>query len=157
MDNSLQILSESLDEKIKVLLEIQEYNLAQEKAFLDGQADLDTFDEAMEQKETLIQKLEKLDDGFELLYERISKQLQQNKDAYKEQIKVLQKKIAQITDLSVSIQAQEARNKKLVEEFFANRRRTINQTRRGSRAAMDYYKSMNGVAYDTSRFMDSKN
>ena len=157
MDNSLQILSESLDEKIKVLLEIQEYNLAQEKAFLDGQADLDTFDEAMEKNETLIQKLEKLDDGFELLYERIAKQLEQNKDAYKDQIKVLQKKIGEITDLSVSIQTQEVRNKKLVEEFFTHRRRTINQTRRGSKAAMDYYKSMNGTGYDTSRFMDSKN
>ena len=80
---------------------------------------MDELDANMSLKDGLIQKLLKLDEGFEMLYERIREQLLGNKDAYKSQIKSLQQLISQVTEKSVSIQAQEARNKKLIETYFA--------------------------------------
>ena len=157
MDNSLQILSESLDAKINVLEDIQKYNLVQEKAFKEQKADIDSFDAAIEEKDALIERMIKLDDGFELLYERVAKQLEGNRELYKDQIRALQVKISKITELSVAIQAQEATNKKLVEEYFAKQKSAIAQNRRGSKAAYDYYKSMSGTGMNTSQFMDSKN
>lgn len=157
MENSLQILSESLDKKIQVLYEIQQCNLKQEEAFKNGNADLDSFDAAFDQKDELIEQLEKLDEGFEILYDRIAKLLQDNRETYKIQIRNLQEKISKITEMSVSIQSQEAQNKKMVEDYFAKQRASIAQGRKGSRAAYDYYKSMAGNGYQTSQFMDSKN
>lgn len=157
MENHLNILSESLDKKIAVLEDIQAYNLKQEKAFSQETPDMDTFDEALEEKEDLIQRLEKLDEGFELLYERIAEQLKENRSAYASQIKELQAKIQKVTDMSATIQAQEARNKKLIEEYFAKAKAGVKQNRQGSKAAYDYYRNMSGVAYNLPQSMDIKN
>lgn len=156
MESQLDILSESLDKKLSVLQEIQEYNERQAQDFAEGRADLDSFDEAMEEKDRLIEKISKLDEGFELLYEKLAEELKDNRERYAAQIKVLQDKISKVTEMSVSIQAQEARNKKLVEAYFVNARRGLNQNRKNSKAAYDYYKSMSGTTGQQSRFMDSK-
>lgn len=157
MENQLTILSESLDKKIEVLNEIQEYNLKQEAAFKSGIAKLEDFDEAVEEKDKLIEKLSRLDDGFESLYQRVAEELKDNRQKYASIIKEMQEKIKVVTELSVSIQAQEARNKKLVEEYFAKEREGIRRGRQNSRAALDYYKSMANPGYVPPQFMDSKN
>lgn len=157
MENELTILSESLDKKISVLEDIQAYNRKQEQAFLSETADMDGFDQALEEKEELIQRLEKLDDGFEILYEKIAAELKDNRAAYANRIRELQEKIRQITDMSVAIQAQEARNKKLIEEYFAKAKSGIKQGRQGSKAAYDYYRNMSGAAFNKPQYMDSKN
>ena len=156
MESQLDILSESLDQKLSALQEIQEYNERQAQDFAEGRANLDSFDEAVEEKGRLIEKITKLDEGFELLYDRLAGELKDNRDRYAAQIKLLQDKISRVTELSVSIQAQEARNKKLVEAYFANARQGLNRNRKTSKAAYDYYKSMSGTAAQNSRFMDSK-
>lgn len=154
MRNRLSILEESLDNKLKVLEQIREYNLQQEKSFREETADLDSFDEAIEKKDELIERLARLDDGFEVLYEEISEELKENREKYAGQIKNLQNKIAQVTELSVTIQAQEQRNKKLVESYFARQRANISQSRKSSKAAYNYYKSMSGS--NSSYYYDSK-
>ena len=156
MENRLNILSESLDQKLLVLREIMAYNEKQEQAFRSEAVDLESFDEAVEEKGRLIEKLSRLDDGFETLYAQLSEELKQNRQQYAEQIKELQTKVAEVTELSVSVQAQEARNKKLVEEYFRKARTGLGQSRRSSRAAYDYYKNMSGADYPTNREMDSR-
>lgn len=156
MENQLEILSESLDRKIAVLEQIAAANQRQTAAFSGDYADLEAFDQAFEEKDRLIDEMEKLDDGFETLYESVARRLQDNKLKYASQIRALQGKIASITDLSVSIQAQEARNKKLVEEYFSKTRNGIRQNRQTSKVAYDYYRNMSGVAYSASQFMDNK-
>lgn len=156
MGNQLDILSQSLDEKLKVLKEIQEYNLRQEQAFKNDVADLDSFDAAVEEKDQLIERLMRLDDGFEILYAKLAEELKGNRDRYATQIKMLQEKIAKVTEMGVTIQAQEARNKKLVEDYFAKAKSGVRQNRQSSRVAYDYYKSMSGANLPQSHFMDSK-
>ena len=157
MNNSLDILSESLDDKIKLLKEIQEYNKKQEKAFSNSEPDMDSFDEAINEKGELIERLEKLDDGFEALYEQISGELQKNRSEYSTRIKELQDKISTITELSMAIQTQEARNKKLIEAYFNKQRSSVRQGRVGSKVAYDYYKNMTGAGYGINSIMDEKN
>lgn len=145
MDNSLAVLSESLDLKIDVLKSIQRFNDVQAKAFQEDEADMESFDDAIEEKGRLIERLEELDNGFEVLYGNISELLKRDKEKYSDQIREIQGKITEITELSVSIQAAEARNKKLVEEYFSKQRSSIKSSRLGSKAAFDYYKNMSGV------------
>lgn len=156
MESQLTILSESLDKKLQVLNEIQEYNKKQEKCFLEETVDLEGFDAAIEEKERLIGKLRKLDEGFETVYGRLAEELNGNREKYKDQIGVLQDKIRQVTELGVSVQAQEQRNKKLVEQYFARAYSNIRQGRKSSKAAYDYYKSMSGNVMTPPQFMDSK-
>ncbi len=157
MEKQLNILSESLDQKIQVLRQIGELNEKQAKAFDGDEADLEAFDKAFDEKDALIDEMARLDDGFEALYDRLAETLKDNKAQYAAQIRQLQEQIAKVTELSVSIQAQEARNKKLVEEYFVKARRGIRQNRQSSKAAYDYYRNMSGAAYySSSRIMDDK-
>lgn len=70
MESQLSILQESLVAKRRVLLEIQEYNRKQEAVFMADEVDMSLFDEAIEEKGRLVQKLTQLDDGFEAMYEK---------------------------------------------------------------------------------------
>ena len=156
MENQLTILSESLDRKLQILKEIQEYNKKQEQSFLTKSVRLEDFDAAIEEKGRLIDQLSKLDEGFETGYGRLAEKLKDNREKYRNQIAALQDKIRQVTELGVSIQAQEQRNKALVEQYFARERENIRQERKHSKAAYDYYKNMSGQSVSSSHFMDSR-
>lgn len=154
MENYLEILTDSLKKKSKVLDEIMRYNSDQENLLRQESISLEELDANMELKDGLIQKLVQLDDGFETLYERIKEQLLTQKDQYKAQIGQMQELISEITEKSVSIQAQEARNKGMIENYFARERGQLRQSRQVSKAAYGYYKSMsNGVS---SQLLDQK-
>ena len=156
MDNYLVILEESLQKKLKVLEEIAVYNQEQEQLLRKESVSLEELDENMKQKDELIQKVTALDEGFETLYERIKEQLLADKDAYKEQIRKLQQLISQVTEKGVSIQAQETRNKKLIEDYFKKERSQLRQNRQSSRAAYNYYKSVNNTNVVMPQMMDQK-
>lgn len=155
--NSLNVLDESLDMKIKVLQDIEEYNEHQREAFEQDTPNMEMFDKAIAEKANLIERLEKLDEGFEQLYSRLATELKENRRKYATEIKQIQDKISVITELSVSVQASEARNKKLIEAYFAKERKSVRDGRKGSKAAYDYYKNMSGMALTSPQFMDSKN
>ncbi len=156
INNYLEILEDSLRKKSVVLDEIKEYNNNQEQLLKSENLSMEDLDANMEQKDGLIQKLTELDEGFETLYGRIKEQLSGSKDTYKVQIKRLQELISQITEKSVSVQAQEARNKKLIEDYFLREKSQIRQGKKASKAAYGYYKSMSNSGAMSSQFMDQK-
>ncbi len=156
IENYLGILESSLEKKVMVLDEIGDYNDRQQQLLKQEKVSMEELDANMEEKDVLIQKLTELDEGFETLYERIREQLLANKDAYKEQIKRIQGLISQVTDKSVSIQAQESRNKKLIEDYFAREKSQIRQGRQASKTAYNYYKSMSNVDDVSSSILDQK-
>ena len=156
MESQLTISSESLDRKLEVLQKIQEYNKRQEEVFSAEKVDIRQFDAAVEEKQHLSDEVVRLDDGFEILYEKLAKELEGNRQRYAAQIKEMQAKVAKVTELSVSVQAQEARNKKLVENYFARERAGIGQRRKSAKSAFDYYKSMSGAEYVPPQMYDNK-
>lgn len=145
MGSQLSILQESLIAKRQVLLKIQEYNRKQEEVFMAEEVDMSLFDEALEEKERLIQKLTRLDDGFEVMYQKLAKELEGNREKYAGQIRILQQQIREITDLGVSIQAQEARNKSLIESFFSKERSNMRKNLQNSAKAYNFYKNMSSL------------
>ena len=146
MESQLSILQESLTAKRQVLLEIQEYNRKQEAVFTAEEVDMSLFDEAIEEKGRLVQKLTQLDEGFEAMYEKLAKELEHNRDKYAGQIRVLKQQIKEITDLGVSIQAQEARNKSLIESYFSRERSNMHRSLQNSAKAYNFYKSMSSLS-----------
>lgn len=155
-ENYLNVMEESLQKKLQVMAKIQEYNLRQQEIFRTDSVELAKFDEYVEEKGALIEELTALDNGFETLYQKVSEELSGNREKYAEQIKRLQELVTRVTEESVSIQAQEARNKKLVEDYFHKQRINIGQNRKSSKAAYDYYKSMSHASVVQPQFLDNK-
>lgn len=156
INNYLQVLEDSLHKKKDVLERIEDLCSRQEEMLRKESVSEEEFAASIEEKANLIEELNRLDDGFENLYNRIKEQLTDGKEKYKNQIAVLQKLITEVTDKSISVQAKEARNKSLAENFFINRKKEIQSSRRSSKVAMDYYRSMSQSKVVEPQFMDKK-
>jgi hypothetical protein len=68
----------------------------------------------------------------------------------------MQKLITEVTEKSVSIQAEEERNKALIESRFNREKNRIKSGRSSSRVARDYYNNMNKLNHIDSQFWDKK-
>lgn len=156
MENYLQVLEESLNKKVDILKKISQMNEEQERLFKQDAFSESAFDELIDRKGMLIDGLNKLDEGFENLYEHIRLQLLDGKEKYAVQIAVLQKLIATVTEMGVSVQAQEARNKSLADSYFLNRKKELKRGRQNSEAALNYYRNMNRSQIVQPQFMDKK-
>lgn len=156
MNNYLVVLEESLHKKLQLLDEIQNYNEAQYQVFSAENVQMEKFDEYMEEKGILIEKVVKLDEGFETLYAHLAEELKNNQGKYAGQIQALQELVKQVTEKSVAVQAQEARNKAQIEAYFAREKRQIGQGRRNSQVAYSYYSNVSKAAQATPHFMDSR-
>ena len=153
MENYLQVLEESLNKKVDVLKKIGQMNEEQERLFKEDVFSEKAFDEIIDRKGMLIDDLNKLDEGFENLYEHIRLQLLDGKEKYATQIAALQKLITKVTEMGASVQAQEARNKELADNYFLNRKKELKQGRQNSKAALNYYRNMNRSQVVQPQFM----
>ena len=152
----LAIMLQSLKKKEQVLDEIIRLNDLQKKQLTDQATPVDDFDKTVEDKSACIHQLDQLDSGFEKLYAQVQEELQANKEQYADTIKALQKCIRSVTDKSIMIQAQEARNKDLMMQKFTTVRKHAKDVRANSKAITGYYKTMTHSGYMDSRYMDGK-
>ena len=152
----VDIMIQSLKKKIKVLEEIKRVNVVQKELLENDRADVDDFDVTVEAKSKLIEQMEQLDSGFDKLFERVREELQANKPAYTNQIKEMQTCIRKITDLSMEIQSQEAKNKDLMTQKFVSVRQKAKVVRTNSKAASQYYKNMMQLNVVDPQFMDNR-
>lgn len=154
--SSAQILVESLEKKSRVLDEIIKENEAQERLFHQEELDVEALDASADRMGELAEKLELLDEGFEAVYDRIRKELIDNKAAYREEIKRMQELIAEITEKVVGINAARMRNKLQAENQFKKSRQQIGKVSSKMKASQNYYNSMNKLNYVDPQFYDNK-
>ena len=152
----ITILIQSLEKKKGVLDMIIEKNKEQGILFTDENSDPDRLDENIEEKGTLIEQLNQLDEGFQQIYDRIKPILQQQKEDYKEEIRIMKQLITEITDRSTTVQTQEVRNHDLAVKRFSAVKGNIRQARASNQAASQYYRSMSKLNVVDSHFMDKK-
>ena len=84
--------------------------------------------ESLEKKSAvlnLVEQLTLLDRGFEKLYEKVRAELQENRAEYRSEIERMQNLIREISAQTNTIQTQEERSKKQVEQKFADVRRQV--------------------------------
>ena len=152
----IQIMLQSLEKKSRVLDQIIQLNEQQKTVLESADSPVEDFDETVEKKSALIEQMEQLDSGFEKLYDRVREELQTNKDTYKDQIRKMQEYIRAVTDKSVQIQTQEARNKELMTSKFARVKKQARQVRTNFKATSSYYQSMSRTSVIDPQFMDDK-
>jgi hypothetical protein len=155
MESYVDVLLKSLENKIEILKKIKEKNKKQAEILKTKPFAAEEFDRNTSEKGNLISELSKLDDGFDVVYSRVREELANNKDKYRNEILKMQALISEITDRSVSIQAEERRNKTLVESVFADERKASKQSKKTSKVSLDYYKNMSRTNYVDPQFMDT--
>lgn len=152
MDDYVQILLESLQKKSELLDRIIAKNEAQTSC-VEGKdfdsIDWDAFNLLVAEKETLIDRINKMDEGFQSLYDRVKEQLCENKDKYASQIKQIQKMIEVVTDQGVQIRTSEERNRQIIEKILGSKKTTIRKTRNSLKVANSYAQTMQGKFGDT--------
>lgn len=154
-ESYLDLMIDSLNKKIHLLEKIQEVNVHQKQIVSDARFEMEELDATVEEKGRYIDEINKLDDGFEALYERVREALQENKSQYSQQISVMQKLIQRVVELSASIEAEEKRIKAGVENQFSKVKQAVKETRKNSKAVSNYYKNMTKLDSEP-QFMDKK-
>lgn len=154
-ESYLTILESSLDKKIEILDSIEMLNMEQEKILSAAAFDEEAFNHIVEQKAELVEKLNAMDEGFQLVYNNVKAELDGNREIYAAEIKRLQGKITQVMEKSSHLMAEEQRNKDRVTARFASRRKEINSVKKNQQYAANYYKTMNKVISEPV-FMDKK-
>ena len=154
--SSAQILVESLKKKSRVLDEIIKENEAQEILFKQEELDVEAFGASADRMGELAEKLELLDEGFEAVYDRIRKELIDNKSAYRAEIRQMQELIAGITEKVVGINAARMRNKLQAEKQLKKSRQQIGRAASKMKASQNYYNNMNRLNYVDPQFYDNK-
>ena len=153
----IKIMKESLDKKVDLLEQLQGLNLEQKNILEDYDSSPQDLEENMDKKSTIIDRLDKMDDGFQSLYDKVKEELNSNKEAYADDIRSMQTLIKMIGDLSVDVQAKEVQNKELAKQRFSYVRTQIRETKHGQKAVASYYASMmNNTGYEGSQFWDKK-
>ena len=155
-EDYIQIMIESLEKKNHVLDKVMELDKKQLEIAMRSPFDMEAYDKTMQEKGNLIEQLEKLDDGFTQTYERIRDEVQTNPERYKEQVLEMQELIRTAIDKGVSVEAQEQRNKQVVERAIQGKRREIKAMKVSNAAAAKYYKAMSKINDVDPQLMDRK-
>lgn len=154
--SSVQILVDSLEKKNRLLDELIRENEVQEDILKQEELDMDALDASVDRIGALVESLEKLDDGFEAVYERTREELVANKAAYRSEIARMQEMITQITDKVVRINAIKMRNKMKAERQFQKSRNQIGKAASKMKVSKNYYNSMNNLHVVSPQFYDNK-
>lgn len=154
-DRYIQIMIDSLKKKIQILDTLLAMNEEQAKA-LTGDVSMEKFDEMVEKKSEQIELIKKLDTGFDAVYNRIKPEITEHPELHKDEIRLMQQLISELTDRSVKMEASEQRNKQAVERYFRSLRQELNSTTKSVSAASNYYKNMTGTQYVDAQMINFK-
>jgi len=154
-DNYVSIMVDGLKKKILILNQIIGFNYKEKQLLQNEPFDMDDFDVNMKEKATVLDQLILLDDGFAAVFNRVKVELDNNKHQYEDQINQMKILISKITELSVKIQSEEARNKELAHKQFSSIKKEVKLANHSERMAAQYYKAMNRVDTEP-QFLDKK-
>ena len=152
----ITILVESLQKKNRILDQIRAANEEQKILLADETLGPDAFEKTIDRKAELIEELNQLDAGFEQIYERVRPEIEQNMDKYAEKIRDMQGLITEIVEKTMSAQAEEMRNKQLIETKFSSVKKRIREVKSSQKAVNTYYKNMMKTGFIDSQFLDRK-
>ncbi|CBK75391.1 FlgN protein [Butyrivibrio fibrisolvens 16/4] len=151
------MLRESLEKKADILNVLLIRNKEQAAILQDPNTSPDDLERNMDMKSELIDRIIMLDDGFEQLFNRVKKILEEDKDTYKDEIRLMQDLIRKITELTADVEASEYKNKEYAKTRFANIKKEAREIKKSGDVVSSYYKHMmaNNKADDPA-FLDKK-
>ncbi len=155
-DSYLAILIDSLQKKSKLLDGISAENERQYQAIRGEEINYDLLDETINRKEEYIGELDRLDQGFQKVYDRVKETIQQEKLMHKDQIVLLQSLVREVTDKGLRVEREEKRNHTAFTNAAVLVRKKSRSVQTAQRVATGYYTTMNKLNVVDSQFMDQK-
>ncbi|MCR5203805.1 MAG: hypothetical protein K6E47_02015 [Lachnospiraceae bacterium] len=153
----LNIMTDTLKKKDILLNELKTITLDQAQILEKEEFGTDEFDKTIDQKQTKIDELLKLDDGFMEMYEKVKDTLINDGKEYAAEIEQAKALIIKQTDTSMELQALEEKNRLKLSVHLAKGHQKGKDFRISSRTAAAYYKNMSNRHQDgDSYFLDSK-
>lgn len=153
----ISALEDSLQKKSEVMKELLE--LTREQGEILAQQDMEQkrFEEILNQKDAMLVELDKLDRGFEQIFQKVREPLADKKKQYRSQILQMQDLIRSITDCGVQIEAQEKKNQTAFQKYLVKERQEIKMSKASNRTALSYYQNMPDQHHSwQTYFMDQK-
>ena len=89
-ESYLTILESSLDRKLGILDSLEKLNTEQEAVLGAASFDEEAFGHIVGQKAELVDQLNAMDEGFQLVYDNVKAELDKNREGYSAEIKSLQ-------------------------------------------------------------------
>ena len=145
INDYVEIMIKSLEKKSIILDRLIKKNELQRETIAGksfDEIDWDRFNIIVTEKEAEIDHINEMDEGFQALYDRIGEILKEEKEAYAQEIKHMQKLIAVLEEKSIKIRTGEERNRTLIEQVISGRKKEIKQARTSLKAASSYYQNM---------------
>lgn len=154
--NYLELMKDSLIKKDKVLSTVIELTKGQETLLGEAEFDAEAFDELINKKSLLIEEINKLDEGFDLIYKRIADVVKANPAVYRKNIEKLQEFIRHLVDKGIEIETAERRNQVKFDMKVSKSRDKIKSYNLNSSAVTKYYSNMSGNTGESTYFLDQK-
>ena len=155
-ENYVQVLIETISKKEETLQRILEITKEQEDISKAEEYDSDRMEKTLNDKEIQIARLNHLDEGFQAVYDRVSSEVRNNADMYKDSIVILQDKIRVCTELGNSIRVLEDRNRNRLSNLFTKAKKEYSASRNKASVAQNYFKTMNNSKIMDAYFVDKK-
>ena len=151
------MLRESLEKKADILRVLLIRNNEQAAILQDPNTLPEDLEKNMNMKSELIDRIVMLDDGFEQLFNRVKPIIENDRDTYAYEIRIMQDLIRKITDLTADVEATEYKNKEYAKTRFSNIKKEAREIKKSNDVVTSYYKNM--MAHnkaDDPAFLDKK-
>lgn len=139
------MMADTLKRKKEILTFLYEKTKEQELLLKDEEMDPDAFQATIDEKGKKIEELNEIDEGFDALFKYVEKEIKANRNAYKEEIQLMQKLIGEVTELGIQIQALEHQNSGHFKIYLANQKNMIREFHVNNKTTSSYYQNMANV------------
>lgn len=136
------MLRESLEKKADVLNVLLIRNKEQAAILQDPNTTPDDLERNMNMKSELIDRIIVLDEGFEQLFNRVKDIIEEDRETYADEIRLMQDLIRQISDLTADVEATEYKNKEYAKTRFANIKKDVREIKKSGDVVSSYYRNM---------------
>ncbi|MBE5910336.1 flagellar protein FliT [Pseudobutyrivibrio sp.] len=136
------MLRESLEKKADVLNVLLIRNKEQAAILQDPNTTPDDLERNMNMKSELIDRIIMLDEGFEQLFNRVKDIIEEDRETYADEIRLMQDLIRQISDLTADVEATEYKNKEYAKTRFANIKKDVREIKKSGDVVSSYYRNM---------------
>ncbi len=143
-ENSVYVhmMVDSLKRKKQILMTLLSLTREQEQLLKYDELDADRFSAIIEEKGGQIDALNKIDEGFDTLFQYVKREIHANRMVYQSQIQAMQKLIGEVSELGIQIEALEHQNSGHFKVYLANQRKNIREFHLNNKSTSSYVQNM---------------
>lgn len=138
----VNMMVDVLRRKERILTSLLTLTREQETLLRAEELDADRFNETLDEKGTLIEELNEIDDGFDALFKKVESEITAHREVYRDKIKEMQTRIAAVSELGIQIQALESQNDGRLKAYFTIQKKRIREFHVNNKTASSYFQNM---------------